>query len=102
LFDGAVCASGPPKMSPTESNREEPDIVTPKKGRPLNLALIERQRRFRASCREGKPARKRPHLRLDGGHYSDVAAFVTYHMVGDTKVIAPRDIDGSNCQTTIL
>jgi len=45
------------------------DIVTPKKGRPLNLGLIGRQKRFSRACREGIPARKRPHLRLDGGHY---------------------------------
>jgi hypothetical protein len=44
-------------------------MVTPKKWRPLNLGLIGRQKRFSRACREGKPARKRPHLRLDGGHY---------------------------------
>jgi len=32
------------------------------------LGLIGRQKRFSRACREGKPAGKRPHLRLDGGH----------------------------------
>jgi hypothetical protein len=40
------------------------------------------------ACREGKPARKRPHLRLDGGALAmiDVAAWVTYHIAGDANV----------------
>ena len=56
------------QMSLAEINREGANIVTPKKWRPLNLGLIGRQKRFSRACREGKPARKRPHLRLDGGH----------------------------------
>jgi hypothetical protein len=49
-----LCAKARPKsdaasqMSLAERNREEANIVTPKKGRPLNLGLIGRQKRFRA------------------------------------------------------
>ena len=59
----------PIQMSLAERSREGANIVTPKKWRPLNLGLIGRQKRFSRACREGKPARKRQHLRLDGGHY---------------------------------
>jgi hypothetical protein len=70
-----LCAKARPKSDAAsqtpvaEKIREEANTVTPKKWRPLNLGLIGRQKRFSRACREGKPARKRPHLRLDGGHY---------------------------------
>jgi hypothetical protein len=35
-------------MSLAEKNREEANILTPKKWRPLNLGVIGRQKRFRA------------------------------------------------------
>jgi hypothetical protein len=42
-------------------------MVTPKKGRPLNLGLIGRQKRFRA--RTGRENRHEiGYIRLDGGH----------------------------------
>jgi hypothetical protein len=41
-------------MSLAEKNRDEANIVTPKKGRPLKLGLIGRQKRdFSRACREG-------------------------------------------------
>jgi hypothetical protein len=36
-----------------KKNREGRNIVTPKKGRPLNWGLIGRQKRFSRACREG-------------------------------------------------
>jgi hypothetical protein len=52
----------------SEKKCEEANIVTPKKGRPLNLGLIGRQKRvLRARAGRETPARKRLHLRLDGG-----------------------------------
>ena len=74
-FTLPLCAKARPKSDAAsqtpvaEKIREEANTVTPKKWRPLNLGLIGRQKRFSRACREGKPARKRPHLRLDGGHY---------------------------------
>ena len=82
-----LCAKARPKSDAASQmslleNREEANIVTPKKGRPLNLGLIGRQKRFLRACREGKPARKRPHLRLDGGALPtcDVTAYAKYHI----------------------
>ena len=40
-------------LSRDEKSREGQNIVTPKKGRPLNLGLIGRQKRFSRTCREG-------------------------------------------------
>jgi hypothetical protein len=46
-------------MSLAEKNREGVNIVTPKKGRPLNLGLIGRQKRvFRARAGRETPALK--------------------------------------------
>ena len=50
-------------LSRDEKNREGPNIVTPKKGRPLNLGLIGRHKRvFRARAGRETPAHKPPHL----------------------------------------
>jgi hypothetical protein len=40
-------------LSREEKSREGQNIVTPKKGRPLNLGLIGGQKRFSRVCREG-------------------------------------------------
>ena len=53
-----LCAKARPKSDAASQmslleNREEANIVTPKKGRPLNLGLIGRQKRFLHACREG-------------------------------------------------
>ena len=52
-----------PGISLTEKKREGANIVTPKKGRPLNLELTGRQKRvFRARAGRETPAHKWPHL----------------------------------------
>ena len=40
-------------LSREEKSREGQNIVTPKQGRPLNLGVIGRQKRFSRVCREG-------------------------------------------------
>ena len=66
----------------TERNREGPNIVTTKKGRPLNLGLIGRQKRFSRVCREGKTGTKAATSSARRGALAmiDVAACINYHI----------------------
>jgi hypothetical protein len=56
--------------------------VTPKKGRPLKLALIGRQKRSSRVCREGKTGTNAVTSSARRGALAmwDVAAWITYHI----------------------
>ena len=83
-------------MSLAERNREGPNIVTPKKGRPLNLGLIGRQKRFSRVCREGKTGTKAVTSSARRGALAmwDVAAWITYH-------IARANVNIASCDTMV-
>ena len=91
-------------MSLAERNREGPNIVTPKKGRPLNLGLIGRQKRFSRVCREGKTGTKAVTSSARRGALAmwDVAAWITYHIARANVNIASCDTMAQDRRTTNL
>ena len=70
--------------------------MTPKKGRPLNLGLIGRQKRFSRACREGKTGTKAVTSSARRGALAmcDVAAWVIYH-------IARANVNIASCDTMV-
>ena len=54
--------------------------MTPKKGRPIYLGNDWTPEALSRACREGNPALKQPHLRLDGGHYRLWPLNAQYHI----------------------
>jgi hypothetical protein len=68
--------------------------VPPEKGRPLNLGLIGRQKRFSRACREGKTGTKAVTSSARRGALAmwDVATWITYH-------IARANMNTASCDT---
>ena len=80
------------------------NIVTPKKGRPLNLGLIGRQKRFSRACREGKTGTKAATSSARRGALAmwDVAAWIIYHIARANVNIASCDTMAQDRRTTNL
>ena len=90
------------ETSLAEINREKANKVPPEKGRPLNLGLIGRQKRFFARVPGGKTGTKAVTSSARRGALAmwDVAAWLTYHITrhrvvrhDGSKSPAPRTSD---------